>query len=257
MTNLLSKDHTILERPFMEFRPFGVDERGEKVRDVAGVIVQANVEYLEEHVAQASGESAGRRAVEDLCRLLNERLRDPAYHVTPAFLKNPWRSYSYEFVCYLREFGRRITGDPLYVLHTAMAKHVSQLIQVLCRPFPLQRIFAMAPYLGEKFSRGIVIEVVSSSEEAQAVVRMKFLERAYEQFGPYRRACSELSCQSAKGGLMVLPKQVHGLPPATITDLSCIVNGDEWCTYEIAWAPATSCGRLFASLRRLLTGGTR
>ncbi len=54
MTELLSKEHTILERPFMEFPPFGRDEHGDKIRDISGVIVQANVEYLEDCVAMVS-----------------------------------------------------------------------------------------------------------------------------------------------------------------------------------------------------------
>ena len=256
MTELLSKEHTILERPFMEFPPFGADERGEKIRDISGVIVQANVDYLEDCVTKVSGPGAGGEAVEELCRRINERLRDPAYHVTRTFLKNPWRSYSYEFVCYLREFGKRLSGDPFYVLHTAMAKHISPIIQVLCRPFPMQHIYKMTPTLGAKFSKGIVVEV-DSAQEGRAVVRMKFSERAYEQFGVYRMACTDLSCQSAKGGLMVLPKQVHGSPLATIEDRSCMVAGDEWCTYDICWAPRTPRGRIVWSFRRLLAGSTR
>jgi len=46
MIELLSKDHAILERPFMEFRPFGMDERGEKIRDVSGESVRAICRWL-------------------------------------------------------------------------------------------------------------------------------------------------------------------------------------------------------------------
>src|SRR5574340_1441057 len=76
MAELLSKDHSILERPFMEFRPFGLDERGEKICDISGVIVLSNVEYLCDCISLASGPEAGECAVQELCRLLNERLRD-------------------------------------------------------------------------------------------------------------------------------------------------------------------------------------
>ena len=98
MTELLSKDHRILEKGLMEYRPFGVDELGEKIRDVSGVTVRANVEYLEDVIGRLQGSHAGSRAIEELACLLNARIRDPAYHVSPAFLKNPWNSYSYEFV---------------------------------------------------------------------------------------------------------------------------------------------------------------
>jgi hypothetical protein len=33
---LLPKDRTILEREFMEFRPFGLDEKGHTIRDLSG-----------------------------------------------------------------------------------------------------------------------------------------------------------------------------------------------------------------------------
>ena len=84
---LLSQDHTILERPFMEYRPFGVDDRGQSIQDFAGMVIKDNVEYLEDCVRKTRGDEAN-HVVEDLARLLNERIRDSAYHVTPAFLKN-------------------------------------------------------------------------------------------------------------------------------------------------------------------------
>ena len=55
MTELLSKDHTILEKGSMEYRPFGVDDQGRKIRDVSGIKVDAYVTYLEESVVRARG----------------------------------------------------------------------------------------------------------------------------------------------------------------------------------------------------------
>ena len=40
----------------------------------------------------------------ELCRLLNQRIKDPVYYVTPKFLRNAWNSYSYEFTACLYEF---------------------------------------------------------------------------------------------------------------------------------------------------------
>lgn len=61
MTELLSKDHTILEKGMMEFRPFGVDFDGEKIRDASGVTVHANVDYLNELVSRTEGGRANMR----------------------------------------------------------------------------------------------------------------------------------------------------------------------------------------------------
>jgi hypothetical protein len=47
----------------MEFRPFGVDEQGEKIRDLTGMSIRATVLYLERSMARRHGDSAGREAV--------------------------------------------------------------------------------------------------------------------------------------------------------------------------------------------------
>ena len=42
-------------------------------------------------------------------------------------------------------------------------------------------------------------------------------------------------CQAAQGIMAAVPVRVHGLPPATLTELSCIANDDEWCQWAIRW----------------------
>ena len=77
---LLSRDHTIVERPFLEFRPFGIAEGGDKIRDLTGFSVATMVEYLERSaVVQIHGVEQGIQAVQELCELLNERIRHRAY----------------------------------------------------------------------------------------------------------------------------------------------------------------------------------
>ncbi|MEP6932900.1 MAG: hypothetical protein ABI988_03005 [Nitrospirota bacterium] len=83
---LLSQDHTILDRPFMEYRPFGVDDQGESIQDFAGMVIKDNIEYLEDCVRKTRGVEAN-HVVENLARLLNERIRDSAYHSPPLFSK--------------------------------------------------------------------------------------------------------------------------------------------------------------------------
>jgi len=134
MTELLSKDHPILEKGSMEHRPFGIDLRGENIRDVSGLTVKANVEYLEEAVGRRQGPEAGARAVEQLCQLLNERIRDPSYYVSPTFLKNVWHSYSYEFVCFLGEFCRLLSDNPRFQFHVGKEKFISPIMQTSVVP---------------------------------------------------------------------------------------------------------------------------
>lgn len=231
---LLPKDRTILERTAMTFRPFGLDEQGHTIRDVSGMSVRAIVVYLEKSLARERGPSAGALAVRDLCRLLNERIKDPVYHVTPEFLTNPWNSYSYEFAAYLYEFCERLSGDPHFLFNGGMEK-ASPILQVLARPFSLAQIYGMFPYFGNKFASGsIECRVVEVTPKA-ATLAMRFTERTLRQFGPYRRRCAYLVCQSAKGILAAVPARVHGLPPATLTEHSCISDDGDWCRWTIRW----------------------
>ena len=61
---LYPKYQTILEREYMEFRPFGLNDRGEKISDISGVVVQSNVDYLCDYLSRTVGpNAAGRRLV--------------------------------------------------------------------------------------------------------------------------------------------------------------------------------------------------
>ena len=231
---LLPKDRTILEREVMEFRPFGLDEQGYTIRDLSGMSIRAIVVYLEKSLTRARGASAGSQAVEELCRLLNERIKDPVYHVTPELLKNAWNSYSYEFTAYLYEFCERMSGDPRFVFRGGMEK-ASSIMQVLARPFSLAQIYGMFLYFGNKFASGSVEFRVVEVTPTSAILAMKFSDRTLRQFGPYRRRCAQLMCQAAQGIMAAVPVRVHGLPPATLTELSCIANDDEWCQWAIRW----------------------
>jgi signal transduction histidine kinase len=232
---LLPKDRRILDKGFMEFRPFGADPDGTKIRDVSGTTVRANVEYLEESVGRAQGNAAGARAVERLVALLNERIPDPAYHVTPAFLKNVWNSYSYEFLMFIKEFCKDLSGDPHFQFHVGK-KFISPLIQTLGRPFSVPQIYKMFAYFGDKFVKGSVEYGIGTVTEQSAILRVKFTDHVYRQFGPYRKSCAALSCEAMKSALTSVPWHIHRLPDATVTDLSCIADGDEHCEWELRWS---------------------
>ncbi len=252
MTNLLSKDHTILERAFMEFQPFGVDERGEKILDSSGVVVRANLEYLEECILRTEGAEAAARIAVTLCDLLNERIRDSVYHVTPELLRNDWHSYSYEFVAYLREFCKQLSGNSRFHLEMAANRIIPPVIQILGRPFSLQQIFQMYPHFGQKYARGVVEFGVGKVTDHSAVLRQRFTDRGLRQFGPYLKACAQNVCDQVKGGMCALPEKIHGLPRATVTDRLCIVRGEDWCEWEFCWDHQPS-SRLVGRIRGWFT----
>lgn len=232
--DLLPAEQTILEQPFMRCRPFGVDDRGERIQDFSGMVVRDNVEYLEDCVRQERGAEEADGVVEELCRRLNSRIRDSAYHVTPAFLRTVWNSYSYEFASYLREFCRQLSGRPTFHYDVGKEKHISPLIQTLGRPFNLSQIHRMYPYFAHKFARGLECTVVEVTERS-AVLRLQFPDRVLAQFGPYRRACAQQTCESSKGRIAMVPVRLHGLPPSTVIDRTCMVRGDAYCEWEIQW----------------------
>lgn len=231
---LLPKERRILDRPFMEFRPFGLDEQGQTIRDLSGMSIRAVILDLEKTLTREQGDGAGPEAVDELCMLLNQRIKDSVYHVTPEFLKNPWNSYSYEFAAYLYEFCELLTGDPNFIFAGGMEK-MSPIIQVLARPFSLEQIYGMFPYFGNKFASGSVECRVVDVTQGSATLAMRFSDRTLRQFGPFRRRCTYLVCQSAQGIFAAVPVRVHGLSPATLTNLSCVSNDDEWCRWLIRW----------------------
>lgn len=231
---LLPKERRILDRPFMEFRPFGLDEQGQTIRDLSGMSIRAVILDLEKTLTRERGDGAGPEAVDELCVLLNQRIKNSVYHVTPEFLKNPWNSYSYEFAAYLYEFCELLTGDPNFIFAGGMEK-MSPIIQVLARPFSLEQIYGMFPYFGNKFASGSIECRVVEVTPGSATLAMRFADRTLRQFGPFRRRCTYLVCQSAQGIFAAVPARVHGLPPATLTNLSCVSNDDEWCRWLIRW----------------------
>jgi signal transduction histidine kinase len=233
---LLPKDRRILEKGPMEFRPFGMNPDGTMIRDVSGIIIRSIVDYLEDW---ARKEGTGARVVEDLCRLLNGRIPDPAYHVTPDFLRNAWNSYSYEFVSFVREFGIDLSGDPQFNFKAGKERNVSPLLQILGRPFTLSQIYSMWPFFGQKYAKDSVIFSAGAVTDRSAILRLEFTARTHRQFGPYAKRCAELVCQSAKSGLAMVPEKVHGLPPATVKDLQCMAEGDPCCEWEFTWTPHT------------------
>ena len=237
MNDLLPKDHSILERPFMEFRPFGLDDRGEKICDITGVVVQSNIDYMCDYLTHTAGPEAAQRAMDRLCQLLNDRLSDRNYHVTPDFLRNPWNSYAYEFVCYLREFCEQLSGDPQFHVNVGTEKKVPPLIQILARPFSTQQLYKMWPYFGSKYVRGVLEFEVGQVTTRSAVLRMTFTDRALAQFGPYRKRCVDVICVSCKSSIARVQTQMHGTPAATVRDLACTAQGDPYCEWEFTWTP--------------------
>lgn len=229
------KTHRILERPFMEFRPFGKNVDGRTIRDMSGVSIRSNVEYLEESLAKARGPDAGKQIVQRLVDALNARIPDRAYHVNARLLKNPWVSYSNEFTAYLVEFCIDLSGDPDFQFNMGREKLIPPLIQTLMRPFTVGQIYKTAAYYAQHYCKDSYLLEGFDVTDRSAVLRMTLTEHALRQFGRYRRACGRIWCHALQAGLSIVPEKVHHLGPATVTHRRCIVEGDEYCEWNVTW----------------------
>jgi hypothetical protein len=97
------------------------------------------------------------------------------------------------------------------------------MLRIVEKSLALAQIYKLWPYLVEKYAKGTLILEVGTVTDHSAVLRLKFTEHAYKQFGPYRKRCAETACQTCKGALLALAEN---------KDLTCIVNGDE-CEWEV------------------------
>lgn len=237
MSHLLPKSHRILERPHMQFRPFGRDSQGRTIQDVSGITVRANLEYLEDLVSRDQGREAGRRALDRLVTLLNERIPDKHYHVTLDFLKNPWNSYSYEFVMFLAEFSVQLSQQEHFHFNLGREKFLSPIIQILGRPFSIVQIYRLYPYFVEKFTKGSLKPEVLSVTNGHAVMRLTISEHGKEQFGAYFQGCADRICATTKAAIAEVPARMFGRPPATIQDTCCMADGAPFCEWTFTWIP--------------------
>ncbi|MDX1411571.1 MAG: GAF domain-containing sensor histidine kinase [Nitrospirales bacterium] len=237
----------------MLFRPFGKEPSGETIRDLSGVSIRANVEYLEEAISRVHGAEAGKQAVEKLVTLLNERISDHAYHVTADFLKNPWTGYSNEFVAYLVELCVELSGDPEFQFNMGRKNLISPIIQTLMRPFSTQLIFKAAARWVQHYNKNSYKLDTLHIDDHSAVMRMTLTERACQHFGPYRKACGKVWCNALKIGIAMVPKMVHNQPEAIMKDIKCLAEGDEFCEWEVTWTR----GKSLSPWRKLTKGWAR
>ena len=208
-----------------------------------------------DYLGRTVGPEAATEAMDQLCLKLNARLPDRTYHVTPDFLRNIWNSYSYEFVCYLREFCEQLSGDPQFHVNVGTERKVPPLIQILCRPFSTQQLYKMWPYFGRKYVRDVLEFEVGRVTRRSAVLRMTFTDRALAQFGLYRNRCVDVICLSCKSSIARVQTQMHGTPAATVRDLACTANGDPYCEWEFTWTPQVRSSVPLA-MWMLVAGGT-
>ena len=132
---LLSKEHSILERPFMLFRPFGVTPDGQKIRDVSGITIKAKRRILGRSRRQEKRGS--RRSSNHRAPLRFPEMPASAIPRTTSplnFYRISGTAIPYEFTCYLGEFCILISGDPNFQFEMGKHKFISPVMQTLGTP---------------------------------------------------------------------------------------------------------------------------
>ena len=248
MGTLLTRDHPITEKGMLEFQPFGKEPDGNIIRDLSGVVIGSNVEHLQDLVSKKHGAQAGLQAVEELVRLLNERIPNQAYHVTTKFLRNPWNSYSNEFSAFVAQFCLDLSGDPDFHFSMAHDKAITPIILALGKPFSIPQIYKMSTYFAQRYSRNsFQVEPIRISNR-WALMRLSFTDHTYRHFDPYRLACVRIWCNAVRGYFHAVPAKFHNSSPATVVERGCIAEGDEFCEWEVTWEMKHSRRRLWPGL---------
>jgi signal transduction histidine kinase len=172
-------------------------------------------------------------ALEELARLLNLALPDAADHVTLRDLEDPRRPVSPEFLLFVNEFGRFISGDPRFAFNAgAHLLPVSRLR--LGRLFGVGGALASLPGYVARSGAGRLSVVERGSHRAR--VRWNDADEAAQVPEPYRADYIRYSCQTMQGAVAALPALLFGLPAAHVEEVSCRANQGEVCEWQVTWA---------------------
>ncbi|MFN8381646.1 MAG: ATP-binding protein [Anaerolineales bacterium] len=234
--------------PFMQGRPFGIDENGNPIKHSRGAVYNGAFNYirycirekiekeLPTNLSKAEREerikAAQDAALEDLVSRLNAAIPDPRYHITLEYLQNEGNTYSREFALYFFETGRYISGDHDFHFNKGKFNEV-QAVTYLIRPFTLSQVYRSFPRFVGKYT-DLDVETISTTENS-AVLRM----RAEKQLAGLPKNIHQHSllstCHGFQGYLVNLPTFHSNRPPARIVEKKCAMHGDEYCEWELFW----------------------
>lgn len=147
---------------------------------------------------------------------------------TPAYLDDLTNWISFDEAMALLRAGAELTGDAEIAGHVGeetIAQHAGTPVATLMRSLGSpEEIFRQITQAASKFTTASLLEAVDVSP-GHAVLTA----RACEGFKRARE-----HCDWAKG-LISQPTVLFGLPPATVTETACQVDGANACVYEVSW----------------------
>lgn len=229
-------------------RPFGRDEDGNPIAHGRGRTVVGAVSYLRELagdrvVADAPAgteagdlnrmvETARAEAVERLVEMLNIAIGDSRYRVTAEYLLNESNAYSYEFRLFVAAYGRALSGDPDFYLNLGRRSIPGSIIR-LARPMGVRGTYAFLP----RFTAKYVQTDLRVIETGPTSARLRWFGASQlERIDPsVQRAYIDYACATYRGTMGAIPTAGWGLEPARVHQVTCQLNGHEYCEWEFTW----------------------
>jgi diguanylate cyclase (GGDEF)-like protein len=164
-----------------------------------------------------------------------ELLRRAGCSHTPAFLEDTTNWIDYDEACALFAVAAEMTGDPQVARRAGedlVRQHAGTAVATLLRSLGSpQAILSQISVTVTKFSTVTAMEPVDVTP-GRAVVR------AYARPGYVR---PRHMCNWTQG-MLSQPTMLFGLPPATVEETECQVDGAPHCTYVVTWDAALAEG---------------
>ena len=238
--------------------PFGLDEKGELVKQSRSSSILGAVEQLKVSMAWNATrslpasvspeeraniiEKAQRDAISQLVERLNQAVPDERFYLTAESIFDKSRYYSYEFSLFTNEYAAEISGDPYFFFRRgAMSVPLSMLS--LIRPLRLSYAYSILPRFSSKQSDADI----RVSAHGKDFVQIQWYGKAQAEKVPLeaQRRYIRMSCRAYQGVFAVIPQLHSGLPFAHVEEIKCQLHGDDCCEWRLTWDASPKKKRFF------------
>jgi signal transduction histidine kinase/DNA-binding response OmpR family regulator len=237
--------------PYMSAQPFGTDVHGRPINHARGVLMAPAVRHMQACVANRmtqspmlglihatrdeQSEEAQTRALEELVARINRAIPDARYHITAKDLFNTNHYFSHEFSVYLSEYAGQIAQDPRFFFYRGF-KGLPDNYRPLVRPLPLRQVYAFLPRFSAKISDADV-RVLKVTDHT-ALIRWYPQRQLAKLPAHLHRHFIRMACQGYQGAYSYLPYYHSERPYAQLREITCALQGAEYCEWEVSWEPA-------------------
>jgi len=235
--------------PFMQGRPFGMDDEGKPIKQSRGAVYNGAFNYVRECIRDRTEQElppdlsveererliaqAQDAALNELVARLNATIPNSRYHVTLEYLQDEGNTYSREFAVYFFETCRHISGDMDFHFNKGKVNEINA-TSYMTRPFSLSQVYKNFPRFVGKFT-DLDVETIESTQNS-ALLRMRSEKQLAGLPKNIHRHSILTTCHGFQGFLVNLPAfHTVGQPVARIEERKCVLHGDEYCEWKFTW----------------------